>query len=608
MALPKLNDGVYSASSRGYLGDIPVTLTVADGRIADIQVHPNRDSEEFCEYPTYKLPKLIREHQTLNVDVISGATFSSRGILRAVADCVAQAGGDVSQWRKAPPPPTDSKEIITRECDICILGTGGAGTAAAAAATEKGASVVILEKAAFNGGITNSTCFMLAVNSNVQVAAGNVLDMGDIYRHMIQWNHYMSNTRLISKFLHKTASTVEWMQGMGVDMFYGGRAQETEVPDTPVMYPDIANFSARRRQQGLILDHALRRGAEVFYETRAKKLLMEDGAVIGVEAKQDDGTTVIVRSKAVIVATGCYDGNKELAEKYFPYPARLCEPKWLAEGDGLLMCIEAGADTCGLGSRVTHCNTGDRAAMGRGADEQCKTVWQLPNFPAAVFLNYRGQRYTDENLCQNSLAVANANAAQGGSGDFLTFVDTSFIRRLAKEGGHALGVHHVPGGRSLPYLEEGFFANIEEEMAIGEKLGMVVKGDTLEELAEKLNIKPEVLKFEIDRYNTFCHNGSDEDYFKDPSTMFAMEEAPFYVVMGTCDSMGSCGGVRVDDELRVLTPKYETIPGLYCAGACAGDIWGRESYGILEGATCSWAWNSGRMAGENAAEAVLANA
>ena len=411
----------------------------------------------------------------------------------------------------------------------------------------------------------------------------------------------MSNNRLISKFLHKTASTVEWMQNMGVGMYYGGRAQETESPDTPVMYPEIANYTARRGQLATILNHAIDRGAEVFYETRATKLIQEDGAVRGVEAAQDDGTKVIVRAKAVIVATGCYDGNEELAKKYLKYPARLCEPKWLAEGDGLLMCMEAGADTPGLGARVTHCNTADRAAMGRGADEKCVTVWQLPNLPAAVFLNYRGQRYTDENLAQNSLAIANANAAQGDWGDFLTFIDTGLVRRLAREGARALGITHVPGGGSRPYLDTvDFFADLEAELAMAEDLGLVVKGETLEELAKKLNMDPKVLTFEIDRYNAFARQGSDEDFFKDPATLHVMDQGPFYVVLSTCDSMGTCGGVRVDDELRVLDRDRNIIPGLYCAGACAGDIWG-DSYGILEGATCAWAWNSGRMAGENAA-------
>jgi fumarate reductase flavoprotein subunit len=228
-------------------------------------------------------------------------------------------------------------------------------------------------------------------------------------------------------------------------------------------------------------------------------------------------------------------------------------------------------------------------------------------FPAAMLINYRGQRYMNEWLIHNTLASANTNVTQGDNGDFLALFNEKMVETLINEGPQALGVYVVPGGMTFPYTEPGFFKNIKEDLEVCIKVGLCVKGETIEDLAVQLRIDPAVLRSEVERYNAFCKNGRDEDFFKYPELLHAMEEGPYYAVRGTSESLGSVGGVRVDDELRVLTRKREVIPGLYCAGACAGGIWGNDSYGILEGATCSWAFNSGRMAGENAAEYVLSH-
>lgn len=601
----EMNDGIYESKSRGYMGEVPVKVIIEDGLISDIEILPNEETYQFSFYPFQRIPEIIKEYQTLNVDVISGATFSSRAVIVAVTDCLKQAGGDIGQLKSIPGPKRNSTKVKEKYCDVCVLGTGGSGSSAAAVASEYGAKVIVLEKAGYNGGITSASNCMLAVNSQVQLEAGVELPMDEVFEHMFQWSHFWGNGRLISKFLHETANTVQWLREKGIEIYYRGREQYTDPFECPVHFPIFGDMAARRKQLRSILETILENGGEIFYNTPARKLIKQGDKVVGVKAIQEDGTTLNVFAKAVIVASGCYDGNKELADKYFKDKARFCMPKWLAEGDGLLMCMEAGADTVGLGARVLHCTFPERAATTKGRYDKCITVCQMSSMPSAIFLNYRGQRYVNEWLVHNSLGIANANAAQGRNGDFLVLFNDKIVEILVSEGPQALGVTAVPGGGARDFVQEKFFMNMKEELPLAEKLGIIESGDTLKELAQKLGMESEILEEEVERYNGYCKNGKDEDFFKDAALLHSMEKGRYYMLRASSDGMGSVGGIRIDHDMRVLTPKRTPIPGLYGAGACAGGIWGNDSYGILEGATCSWAYTSGRMAGSSAAKYAL---
>lgn len=602
----KLKDGVYSAEGSGFLGKVPVELTVAGGRVSDVRFGPNKETADFFHLPSVTIPRAVIRHQSLQVELVRGAGYSSRAILQGITDCIRQAGGEeaVREMRKVPIPKPGLGRKETRSCDLCVIGTGGAGVMAAAAAAEQGLKVLVLEKAPYIGGITVNVNCMLAVDSDVQREAGVREPIDQIYQHMMHWNHYKGNARLVSRYLHQTRETVNWMNEVaGVGMYYRGREQLTCAFECPVHFPTFADAEVRRGQIQKCLDVALKHGAELLLETRAYKLLKNKaGAVSGLLARQEDGTELEVAAKAVIVATGSFDAHPKF-KNAFKDPARLCIPAWQVSGDGLEMCLEAGCGTKDIGARVIHCCRPGRGQESR-SEEDLSIVTSLIVFPAAIFLNHRGERYCNEWLMHDSQGIANANAAQGNFCDFYAFISEDFVEVLEKGSSHDLGVHDVPGGCQIPYTEPGAFQNIRQQLLAAEKIGFVVRGQTLEELAEKLKIDPKTLRFEIERYNSFCDKGCDEDFFKMPSLLHGFRKGPFYAIRATSESFGSLGGVRNDDKLRVQTDDRQVIEGLYVAGNCASGIWGDDSYGCLEGATCGWAFNSGRMAGKFAAEYI----
>ena len=88
--------GTYSATHYGYLSYITVETTFSEDQITEVKVIEQEESPEMFVHVEEQIPQAIVEHQSLAVDTVTGATFSSRAILNAVSDCVEQAGGDPS--------------------------------------------------------------------------------------------------------------------------------------------------------------------------------------------------------------------------------------------------------------------------------------------------------------------------------------------------------------------------------------------------------------------------------------------------------------------------------------------------------------------------------
>lgn len=85
-------DGVFSGSAMGMNAKIEVSVTIQGGAITDITIDSSRDDEPYFTDALTVLDDMI-EANSADVDAVSGATFSSGGIIDAVADALAQAGG-----------------------------------------------------------------------------------------------------------------------------------------------------------------------------------------------------------------------------------------------------------------------------------------------------------------------------------------------------------------------------------------------------------------------------------------------------------------------------------------------------------------------------------
>lgn len=148
--------GTYNGAAPGvHKDDVKVKVTFDSKSIKKIEIVEHNETPGLSDAAFERIPAAIIEGQTLAVDTIAGATFSSRAIIEAVTAAVEKAGGDVEALaNKAVAADTERGETVEYSVDVVVIGSGGAGLAAAVSAHQNGATVMVVEKMPNIGGNT----------------------------------------------------------------------------------------------------------------------------------------------------------------------------------------------------------------------------------------------------------------------------------------------------------------------------------------------------------------------------------------------------------------------------------------------------------------------
>ena len=111
----------------------------------------------------------------------------------------------------------------------------------------------------------------------------------------------------------------------------------------------------------------------------------------------------------------------------------------------------------------------------------------------------------------------------------------------------------------------------------------VYQADTLEELAELIDVDPATFTATIERYNEMCEKGVDEDFMKSSEYLIPVKNPPFYAFNEKWVFVCSIAGVHTNDKFQVLNADHEVIPGLFAAGNTVGRRFGYayESSGMF---------------------------
>ena len=147
---------------------------------------------------------------------------------------------------------------------------------------------------------------------------------------------------------------------------------------------------------------------------------------------------------------------------------------------------------------------------------------------------------------------------------------------------------------SWPTTTEGVMWTSDNMVEI--EKGWIIKADTIEELAAKINRDPEALKATIEKWNADCEAGVDADFGRDPAKMAKIEKGPFYAVEITPTLVATTGGAKRDTAGRVLDWNEKAIPGLYEAGQLGSYVSNLYQNGVF----LSEAMLSGRAAAQTA--------
>ena len=121
---------------------------------------------------------------------------------------------------------------------------------------------------------------------------------------------------------------------------------------------------------------------------------------------------------------------------------------------------------------------------------------------------------------------------------------------------------------------------------------------------KQAGINAEVLNKTVTEYNRACETGRDELFFKKAKYMMPVRRPPFYAARFFCGGYGSLGGIRINYKTEVLNKNGKVIPGFYAVGTDANAIYGDTYPFALSGNTSGFAYNTGRIAGENATKYI----
>lgn len=475
------------------------------------------------------------------------------------------------------------------ESDIVVIAAGPSGLSAAVQAAEDGAKVIVFEKAATVGGAANMGMGPLGIGTKYQKQKMIDISVEKAFNMFMEYTHYQVDARLVKRYFDQSADTIEWLEDMGVEFegaykyFPQSEATWHIVKTDQEIGPRAASFMNKR-----LYEKALELGVEFYMETPAKKIIMKDGKVAGVLANNKDGEEIEVSCKAAIICTGGAGANKEFIKQETGYVHdedlfSFAIPGLV--GDGIKMAWEAGAGKSNI--RI------EMAASVEGCDDLPKgiaNVFSQPN----LLVNTHGKRIMNEEYMQNATYLSNVVANQKNRTGF-SIIDASIVKYYVRN-----GVDNVSLVRTDPDVSD-FYDGIE--MAINNNSTSIFKADTIEELAEKAGINVNLIET-VEDYNDYCETG-DEEFFKDKRYMRQIWKGPFYCAKIRPGGYGTVGGIKINDNCEAIDNDFESVPGLYSAGADSCAIYEDSYMFLLPGNSMGYAVNTGRIAGMSAAEYVV---
>ena len=561
--------GTYTGTAAGKNGDVKVEVTFSANAIDSVKVVEHSETAGISDGAIENIPAAIVENQSLAVDTVSGATITSDAILNAVADAVAQAGGDVEALKNAAAP-AGEKEAKELSADVIVVGGGGAGMAAATRLAQLGKSVILVEKSGFLGGaISVSGGNQVVMGSQLQIDNGVADDSVESMVADFEANGANKNNKeILTLFAENVGATTDWLVASCGITFEEGLHQLGEYShNRELAYTGGgAGFAEAMRKA---VEEA---GVQVLLNTKAESLIADNGTVTGVKAASSDADYTLTAGD-VVLATGGYGANKdmltdEMKSALYYGPAS-------STGEGIQMAQAVGAQTANMEYGKRYPN-GIEVSEGMAKSTIAGNIvgWTM----SAILVNKDGNRVVNEKASNRT--ILEEELKQEGGELYLLLDAETFEAWKAKL---------APAGISDADIEKYLEAN-------GTTTPVFAHGETLEEAAAAAGINADNLKATVEKYNGFVAKGSDDDFGRAATYLTkTIGEGPYYIVEQKPRFATTMGGLVINTSMQVLNEAGEPISGLYAAGENCGQVMGDDS---PSGANNAWALTSGKLAAD----------
>lgn len=519
-----VTSGTYTGSAPGHNGPVSVDVTIdEDGTISDIQIVESSETLAIGSgaYEITKNHVLVK--QNLDVEAISGATISRAAYINAIADALGQAGFDVDALKESTGEVDDSV-IGDLETEVLVIGGGIAGFSAAIEANSLGANVILIEKLGVIGGTTaRSEGIVQAAGTELQKEHGIDDSEEQFYIDFtgLQTDETLDDD-LIRLGIENSVETIEWLKDKGVN--FDEIESAHSLPPRDIMRGHYAENKGGGMMQTLY-EYALDNGVEVYTNTKATEIIMKDGAAVGAKVVRSNGEELTISAQAVVIATGGYSSNKELMAKLHPEIVDYTSYN-SNTGDGYLLAEKAGAEMINKSPALVH-----YANRLPGATGAVNVVGFYT--PTVVLVTEDGLRYSSE--------------------EAYTFDRSGVV--IAK------GASQV-----FALLPNEFVSENQEGVDNGVEKGIIIKSESIEDLAKEYGIDADNLVATIENYNELCDKGKDDDFNKDSKFLKSFDGPEYYAMRLYPSVAETYNGPKITVNGEVISTDGNPIPGLYAAG------------------------------------------
>ena len=504
----------YSAKGNGYHGEMTVNVTIEDGKITDVELGDNHETNVVIDRAFPVIRERILEANTADVDSVTAATFSSYAIKTAVADAMQQAGLEAPKVAMQNAEKT-ATERAAESCDIVIVGGGPAGLAAAVSAKQTNAdkNVILVEKLdILSGNGKFDMNFFDMINTEAQKAAGNDEWVGEagLAKFLEEKSSNGESAERIQVWANEEYNLDAWLRAMGVELNYNYGGTNHMAEDN--------QYSGEVIQAGLE-KAAAELGVDVRIGTKGVDLVMEDGACKGVIVTNNAGETYTINATSTIITTGGFCSNKELLAEYAP-----------------------GYEVFNTSNQMG--TTGDFVKIFEQNGFKMENMGKM-SFFSNIIVPYRDLTGgADMNLLANSEGALLPNKSGMDRGTM---------------------IKEQPNGAAYYITDKtGYDSFYRIRKHVG--LGYYAEGATLEELAEKLSINAEGLKASVEQYNADAAAGAENAQIAAVPKRALDAEGPYYGVRVEAANHMTKGGVVCNENAQVLNADDTVVPGLYAAG------------------------------------------
>ena len=484
---------------------------------------------------------------------------------------------------------TRGQSTWDRDCDVLVVGSGGGALAGALIAASRGMRTIVIEKTDQFGGTTAYSGGGLWIPLSPPNQRAGVPDSPELLEQYLDATVGRDRIEMREAYLAAGPGVIEELE-TNPWLEFEWRAFPDYFCEKPGALPDgrsiyALSFDATGHEKvienlrqplppekgGWIEPFPIMFGGRALLArllvalsetdatlelgTALESLVVEDGRVTGAVATTASGPLRIRAARGVLLAAGGFERNADMRRRYqAPLAA-----DWTLGAPG---------------------NTGGplQAAMDAGASvELLDDCWWAPGLvlpdgtvsfrlfergkPGGIIVNGAGERFANESLPYDR-----------------------FGRAMLE--GHAGGVSHIPCWFVVDqtHVDKYGFATARPGKEIDPEWidsGAVVKANTLEELAERIEVAGGGLSKAVEVFNEDARQGKDtrfqrgetafDRFFGDPKhepnpNLGPLETAPYYAWKVEPADLGTKGGVRCDRNARALLEDGTVIPGLYAAG------------------------------------------